>query len=51
MVAGFLGYDNAEGKGHHRHVGDEEMPVAFESIEVLGRQFLAEVSRLRGRHQ
>ena len=46
-----LGYDNAEGKGHHRHVGDEETPFKFEGIEALRRQFLDEVSRLRGRHQ
>lgn len=46
-----LGYDNAEGKGHHRHVGDDEMPLKFESLETLALQFLDEVSRLRGRPQ
>ena len=46
-----LGYDNAEGKGHHRHMGDEETPFKFEGLETLTLKFLDEVSRLRGRHQ
>lgn len=46
-----LGYDNAEGKGHHRHMGDDETPFKFESLEALRSQFLDEVTRLRGRHQ
>jgi len=46
-----LGYDNAEGKGHHRHLGDDETPVEFESLEVLISKFRDEVGRLRGRHQ
>lgn len=46
-----LGYDNAEGKGHHRHVGDDETPFKFESLDALMLKFLDEVSRLRGRPQ
>jgi len=46
-----LGYDNAEGKGHHRHVGDDETPFTFEGLDALMLKFLDEVSRLRGRHQ
>ena len=46
-----LGYDNADGKGHHRHVGDAETPSLFVSLEALTLQFLDEVDRLRGRHQ
>jgi hypothetical protein len=46
-----LGYDNAEGKGHHRHVGDDETSFLFESLDALRLKFLDEVSRLRGRHQ
>lgn len=46
-----LGYDNAEGKGHHRHFGDTETPLEFESLGSLMRRFLDEVSRLRGRPQ
>lgn len=43
--------DNAEGKGHHRHFGDAETPLEFESLDSLVRRFLDEVSRLRGRPQ
>lgn len=46
-----LGYDNAEGKGHHRHFGDDESSLEFESLESLVLRFLDEVSRLRGRPQ
>ena len=46
-----LGYDNAEGKGHHCHVGDEEIPIEFGSIGELLLKFLNEVGHLRGRHQ
>ncbi len=34
-----MGYDNAEGKGDHRHYGDKEMPYKFESIEKLFKDF------------
>ena len=42
-----LGYDNAEGKGHHRHEGNKETQTPFESIEVLIGQFLNEVDIIR----
>ena len=42
-----LGYDNAEGKGHHRHEGSGEAVIDFESIEMLAEQFLKEVDVLR----
>jgi hypothetical protein len=38
-----LGYDNAEGKGHHRHEGNTETPVDFESIRAHVGLFLAEL--------
>ena len=44
-----LGYDNAEGKGHHRHLGDQEAPAPFESLEMLVEIFLKEVGSLRGK--
>ena len=44
-----LGYDNAEGKGHHRHEGDEETPVRFEGVDSLIGRFLDEVRELRRR--
>lgn len=42
-----LGYDNAEGKGHHRHEGSKETEIDFESIETLADQFLKEVEASR----
>lgn len=34
-----LGYDNAEGKGDHRHYGDKEMPYRLTSIKKLFEDF------------
>jgi hypothetical protein len=42
-----LGYDNAEGKGHHRHDRNKETDVSFESIERLCSAFMNDVERLR----
>ena len=42
-----LGYDNAEGKGHHRHEGRDEAPFEFRSIDVLIERFLDEISERR----
>jgi len=42
-----LGYDNAEGKGHHRHDVNKDTSVDFESIEELVRLFLEEVTAIR----
>ena len=38
-----LGYDNAEGKGHHRHEGDVEEAVRFESMERHIKRFHEEL--------
>ena len=43
-----LGYDNAEGKGHHRHEGEAETPVDFESIDAHMALFLKELREIRG---
>jgi hypothetical protein len=42
-----LGFDNAEGKGHHRHDRDRETPFSFTSIGDIRRQFEEEVARIR----
>lgn len=34
-----IGYDNAEGKGDHRHSGDKEMPYKFSGIDKLFEDF------------
>lgn len=42
-----LGYDNAHGKGHHRHEGATETQVRFETLEKLMAKFLEEAARWR----
>lgn len=44
-----LGYDNAEGKGHHKHLGGRESPSEFTNIERLIERFGQEVAQLRRR--
>jgi len=43
-----LGYDNERGKGDHRHFGDTEDAVQFDSITALVERFIAEVRQIRG---
>ncbi len=43
-----LGYDNAEGKGHHRHFRGLENAERFHSMSALVARFLVEVGELRG---
>jgi len=42
-----LGYDNAEGKGHHRHDRGRETADSFTSIGDLRKRFEEEVERIR----
>jgi hypothetical protein len=42
-----LGYDNAEGKGHHRHEGGRETPLAFTTVDALLGRFQKEVKERR----
>lgn len=44
-----LGYDNAEGKGYHRHYLGHEEPYVFTDIWKLLRDFHRELTRIRGR--
>jgi Family of unknown function (DUF6516) len=39
-----LRYDNEAGKGDHRHIGDNEEPCIFVSLDDLVRDFLADVA-------
>lgn len=39
-----VGYDNERGKGGHRHMGDQELPYQFSSVEQLIHDFLADVA-------
>lgn len=38
-----VGYDNAEGKGHHKHIGGLEYPYKFTSETDLLADFLSDV--------
>lgn len=42
-----LRYDNEAGKGDHRHVGADEQPVAFTSIDELLAAFWLDVAAWR----
>jgi hypothetical protein len=53
IVAGqrVIGYDNAEGKGDHRHYGEKEMPYKFVSLRKLADDFLADMEAYKRSHQ
>lgn len=42
-----IGYDNAEGKGDHRHYGGRVEPYRFEGLEKLMEDFYLDVQRYR----
>ena len=44
-----MGYDNAEGKGYHRHCGEKEETYHFENIWKLLEDFKSDLKRLRRR--
>jgi hypothetical protein len=42
-----VGYDNAEGKGDHRHFKDNEYPYKFQSLEKLWSDFKRDIERYK----
>lgn len=42
-----IGYDNAEGKGDHRHHGDKEECYTFKSIDKLFEDFYNDIRRVK----
>ena len=42
-----VGYDNERGKGDHRHVQGREQRYRFVNVEMLVKDFLADVARER----
>jgi len=44
-------YDNEQGKGDHRHRGDNEETYRFKDVETLVRDFMNDIERARGGHQ
>jgi len=41
-----VGYDNSEGKGDHRHLGDRELAYKFQSIDRLFEDFEKDIAAL-----
>ena len=44
-----LGYDNAERRGYHKHIGDKEGPYHFIDIWNLLSDFKDDLKKIRGR--
>jgi len=44
-----LGYDNAEGKGDHRHIQGREYPYEFQGLDKLWNDFQSDIQRMKGR--
>ena len=44
-----LGYDNAEGKGHHRHLGTLEEAYKFISLKRLSADFIKDIENYKRR--
>jgi len=43
-----IGYDNAEGKGDHKHYREKECPYSFEGIEKLWEDFQRDIGLYKG---
>ena len=42
-----IGYDNAEGKGDHRHYGNREEVYTFKSVDKLFEDFYNDIQRVK----
>ncbi len=42
-----IGYDNAEGKGHHRHYKGKELAYDFRDVDNLIKDFYEDVEKVR----
>ncbi len=42
-----IGYDNAEGKGDHRHYGVKEMPYFFTTLKRLVQDFARDIEAFK----
>ncbi|HHT9117100.1 MAG TPA: toxin-antitoxin system TumE family protein [Candidatus Hypogeohydataceae bacterium YC38] len=42
-----IGYDNAEGKGDHRHYGDRIGPYRFEDVDKLIEDFYSDIQKYK----
>lgn len=41
-------YDNEQGKGDHRHIGDREEKYQFRDVETLVGDFMTDIDKNRG---
>jgi hypothetical protein len=46
-----VGFDNERGKGDHKHIGNQEYPYVFSSVERLIADFLGEVRQAGGEYE
>jgi hypothetical protein len=44
-----VGYDNAEGKGDHRHYKGKQYPYEFRSLENLWADFRRDIQKAKGK--
>ncbi len=42
-----IGYDNAEGKGDHKHIGDKELPYNFTTVKKLFDDFYRDLEEVQ----
>jgi len=43
-----IGYDNAEGKGDHRHIRRNEQPYRFNNVRKLIHDFYRDIEKFKG---
>lgn len=42
-----IGYDNSEGKGDHKHIGDKELPYKFTTVRKLFDDFYRDLMEVQ----
>jgi hypothetical protein len=42
-----IGYDNAEGKGDHKHYGAKELPNSFTTLRRLVQEFYQDIEKYK----
>jgi len=42
-----IGYDNAEGKGDHKHYGARELPNSFTTLRRLVQDFFSDIEKFK----
>lgn len=45
-----VGFDNQRGKGDHKHVGNQQLPYVFVTVDKLIEDFIEEVERWKQEH-